>query len=185
MAKKKVERIAIKLDNIAFAEEKLNTLSEKKDNSYRLQINTSKELTNRFKMQYSRFLEITKQFALYSNLGDFFRIAIVEKANFLKEKKLYKMADKTFLQKVKKSGRRPQGGRDVKLENRINMGFIFEDDTQEIYDNIIYSLASAEQMQNILYYTVGYFFEDILIFLEENIEQIAEKYKAEKHLINI
>ena len=59
------------------------------------------------------------------------------------------------------------------------MGFIFEDDTQDIFDNIIYSLAEAENMQNIPYYTVGYFFEDILLFLEENIEQIGKKYKTE------
>ena len=124
-------------------------------------------------------MDLSKQFALYSNLGDFFRIAIIEKSNHLKEKNLYKIADKTFLQKVKKSGRRPQGGRDIKVENRINMGFIFEDDTQDIFDNIIYSLAEAENMQNIPYYTVGYFFEDILLFLEENIEQIGKKYKTE------
>lgn len=177
MSKKKIERVSIKLDNITFAQENLNAQIKQDNNSYRLQINTSKELANRFKIQYSRFLEITKQFALYSNLGDFFRITIIEKSNSLKEKNLYKIADKAFLQKVKKSGRRPQGGRDIKLENRINMGFIFEDDTQDIFDNIIYSLAESENMRNIPYYTVGYFFEDILIFLEENIDQISEKYK--------
>lgn len=177
MAKKKIERVSIRLDNIAFAEERLNVKEESKQR-YRLQINTSKALTNRFKLLYTTFLDLTKQFALYSNLGDFFRVVIVEQCNYLREKNLYKVADQTFLKKVKKSGRRPQGGRDIKLEDRMNMGFIFEDDTREIFDNIIYSLATAENMRNIPYYTVGYFFEDILLFLEENIQQISEKYKA-------
>lgn len=179
MAKKRTERISIKLDNIAFAEEKLNIQQKAEQGSYRLQINTSKVLTNRFKLLYTTFLDLTKQFALYSNLGDFFRIAIVEQSYHLKEKNIYKIANKDFLQKVKKSGRRPQGGRDIKVEDRINMGFIFEDDTKDIFDNIIYSLAEAENMKNIPYYTVGYFFEDILQFLEENIEQISSKYKSE------
>lgn len=170
-------------ENIQKATEVFSKDTEKKsDKTYQLNFKTHKDWVIRFHAAHMNFLLADVDYELFGSLKDFFKLTVNDYTVYLEEKNQLKSAPKNFIHHISKRGRRTQiGDRTVDAKNRKSIVFgeynVEEQLKEKLYD-LMYSLAVLEEQVNFPQYTISYFFYDILLWTEQNLEQIAKKYKS-------
>ncbi len=144
-----------------------------------MNIRISKQVYYDFVKLHSRFIAETGLFESMGDKKEFWRLSLLEMKARLEEDSAYVKAPDGFANMVKRPGRRPLGSRNHLKGELTGTSFgNYDDDTLAIYDDIMYSLALKEKMENLKEYSRSYFFYDIFQFLEKNISRLIKKHKS-------
>lgn len=165
--------------NISKASSKFNTPAKNPKSRRMMNIRVSKQAYYTFSKLHSRFIADTGLFESMRDTKDFWRLSLLEIKEHLENSNAYNKVPESFSNMVKKSGRRPAGSRRYLKDDLLATSFgNYEDETLEIYDDVMYSLALKEDMVHVKEYSRSYFFYDILHFLEKNIDFLIKKHKG-------
>lgn len=144
---------------------------------YSINIETTPEGVTLFNEIYGQILYKTQNIS-YVHKKDIFKILLNEYNKYLKENGIYLVAPEGF-NIIRKTGRRPAGGEKfVKSATKRAILFgTYQDETSQIFNNIVYSIVMKERMKNMHEYSKNYFFIEILKYSKDNIENIISSYK--------
>lgn len=164
--------------NISKASSQFSNTSKKEKGKAVMNIRVTKQAYYDFGKLHSMFISETGLFDSMRDSKDFWRTSLLEMKRHLEENNNFAIASESFSNMVKKPGRRPAGTRYSSSDQLLGTTFgNYDDDTLEIYDNIMYSLALQEDMEHVKEYSRSYFFYDVLNFLEKHINTMIKKYK--------
>lgn len=181
MAKSKQDEISedFSFGNISKASSKFNKKADKEKGKAVMNIRVTKQAYYDFGKLHSKFIAETGLFDSMRDTKDFWRVVLLEMKESFSKTNSYAIATESFSNMVKKPGRRPASSRQDPNEELMATSFgNYDDDTLELYDNIMYSLAMKENMENVKTYSRSYFFYDVLSFLQGSIKGLIAKHKS-------
>lgn len=164
--------------NQPIEEEKTN-IEEK---SYNIQIRTHQDWIDKFRQLHINFLSNTEKYEEYRYLMSFFTMVLKEFIDDFKKSKEFYKADNKFLEYISRKGQRKKGSKSLnndpdKMRVLVIGTYKDNDETKEMWKDVIYCIAKKENMENMLEYSASYFFIDVIDYIEKNKERLIEKYK--------
>lgn len=148
----------------------------KKQKKYGISIRVNQDVITRYENGFNEFVKRTGNFN-YIRKKDFLKLIVSEMVEELKQENAYLQMIPEFEKTLKKQGRRPSSIMENKNpEISLFFGY-YTPEEEQLFKNMMYSIAQKEMMKNIHMYSHNYFFVQILRYLEANIQTICRKYK--------